>query len=302
MVRAPSHAVSFDVSDVAGEPAVLVATFYPASRPAAVLVCLPGGTYNRGYWHFDVPGHTGYNFAEYASQQGFSVVAVDPLGTGDSSRPARAIDLADIAAALAAAMPALGELTGAAGRPIVVAHSLGGYLAILQQAVFDSYAAMVLLGCTNQHVAPLNLDPAFVAKATTRQGRRELVEQITAAIPDPYVLTPRGDLQSWFHLPDVPAAVVEHDRATTLSVVPRSFGAGAVPGIAADEAGRIAVPVFLGYGEVDVSPDPDAEADFYRRSPDVTTMVLPSSAHCHNMAATRHQLWERLLSWIAQLA
>lgn len=303
-MRAAPRAVSFDVSAVVGEPAGLAATFYPAAgRPGGrVLVCLPGGTYNRSYWHFEVPGHAGYNFAEYAAERGFAVVAIDPLGTGDSSKPARDVDLADIAAALAGAMPVLGELTGAVGQPIVVAHSLGGYLAILQQSAFGSYSAMVLLGCTNQHVAPLNLDAAFIAKAATRQGRRELVAQITAAIPDPYVVTPRGGLQSWFHLPDVPADVVAADHAGTLSVVPRSFGAGAVPGITADEAGQIEVPLLLGYGEVDVSPDPDAEAGFYPRSTDVTTAVLPASGHCHNMAGTRHQLWDRLLSWAARTA
>ncbi|PQM48873.1 alpha/beta hydrolase [Mycobacterium talmoniae] len=216
-----------DVSAAVGEPATLAATVYPAATPdPGVLVCLPGGTYNRGYWHFEAPGHTGYNFAEYASQRGFSVVAVDPLGTGDSSRPARDIDLPDIAAALAAAIAAVPEVAGTARRPIVVA--------------------------------------------------------------------------GWFHLPDVPAAVVEADHATTLSVVPRRFGAAAVPGITADEAALVDVPVFLGYGAVDVSPDPAAEAGFYRRSPEVTTMVLESSGHCHNMASTRRRLWDRLLAWAAR--
>lgn len=299
--------MEFDVSDTLGEPAVLAATIYPARQPAAtsdprVLVCLPGGTYTRAYWHFDVPGRAGYNFAEYAVQHGFSVVAIDPLGTGGSSRPACDIDLADIAAALAGATTKLDEHTGGAGRPIVCAHSLGGYLAILQQAEFSSYAAMALLGCTNQHVAPLNLDAAFIAKAATRAGRTELVEQITAAIPEPYIQTPRGDLQSWFHLSDVPPDVIDADHAGTLSVVPRHFGAGAIPGITADEAGLIDVPVFLGYGAVDVSPDPGAEAGFYRRSPEVTTTVLPSSGHCHNMASTRRQLWQQLVSWAAGIA
>jgi hypothetical protein len=30
--------------------------------------------------------------------------------------------------------------------------------------------------------------------------------------------------------------------------------------------------------------------------------VLESSAHCHNMASTRHRLWDRLLSWAADAA
>lgn len=57
------------------------------------------------------------------------------------------------------------------------------------------------------------------------------------------------------------------------------------------------MPVFLGYGEVDVSPDPHQDAACYRSSSDVTLYVLAASAHCHNMAGTRQRLWDRLLGW-----
>ncbi|BBZ11301.1 alpha/beta hydrolase [Mycobacterium branderi] len=289
-----------DVSDAVGETASLAASYYPAGAPnPAVLVCLPGGTYNRGYWHLDVPGHAGYNFAEYAAQHGYSVVAIDPLGTGDSTRPVRDIGLADIAAALACAVARLPEITGSTERPVAVAHSLGGYLAILQQTAAASYAALAILGCTNQHVAPLNLDPEFITAAATPQGRAALIDQFAAVLPEPYLETSRDWLQSWFHLDDVPPDVVQADNLTTISVAPRCFSAAAIPGVTAAEAALVDVPVFLGYGEVDVSPDPHSEARFYRRSPDVTTFVVPGSAHCHNMATTRHVLWRRMLDWIA---
>ena len=55
----------------------------------------------------------------------------------------------------------------------------------------------------------------------------------------------------------------------------------------------------VGYGVVDVSPDPRAEAGLYRNSPDITTLVLADSAHCHNMASSRYRLWRRLLDWAA---
>lgn len=291
-----------DVSEAVGETASLAATYYPADAPnPTVLVCLPGGTYNRGYWHLDMPGYSGYNFAEYAAQHGYSVVAIDPLGTGDSTRPNRDITLADIAAALACAVAGLPEITGSTERPVALAHSLGGYLAILQQTTAASYAALANLGCTNQYVAPLNFDPEFIAAAATPQGRAALIEQFAGMLLEPYMETSRDWLQSWFHLDDVPPDVVRADNLTTISVAPRCFSAAAIPGVTALEAAQVDVPVFLGYGEVDVSPDPHAEAAFYRGSPDVTTFVVPGSAHCHNMATTRHLLWQRLLDWTGRL-
>ncbi|ORW09999.1 alpha/beta hydrolase [Mycobacterium kyorinense] len=287
-----------DVSEAVGETASLAASYYPSHVPnPTVLVCLPGGTYNRGYWHLDVPGRGRYNFAEYAAKRGYSVVAIDPLGTGDSTRPNRDISLADIGAALACAVAGLPEITGSTERPVALAHSLGGYLAKLQQTAARSYTALAILGCTNQHVAPLNLDPEFIAAAATPQGRAALIDQFASMIPEPYMDTSRDWLQSWFHLADVPPDVVQADNLTTISVAPQCFSAAAIPGVTADEAALVDVPVFLGYGEMDVSPDPHSEARFYSRSPDVTTFVVPGSAHCHNMASTRHLLWQRLLDW-----
>lgn len=291
-----------DVSEAIGEQASLAATYYPAPNGAAaraVLVCLPGGTYSREYWDLDIPGRSGYSFADFATENGYGVVTIDPLGTGESSKPARTFDFADIAAALAQAVTALPAVTGERAPALAVAHSLGGYLAIVQQALFSSYAGLAALGCTNQQVAPLNLDPAFIARAATPQGRAELAHEILSALTDPYFEGPREYLQSWFHLADVPADVVAADCVTAKSVVPRVFGTALIPGVVAEHAARIDVPVFIGYGTVDVSPDPRAEAALYRNSPDITTVVVADSAHCHNMASSRHRLWRRLLDWAA---
>jgi alpha-beta hydrolase superfamily lysophospholipase len=125
----------FDVSDVIGERASLAATYYPARTHAgAVLVCLPGGTYSREYRDLDVPGHRGYSFADFAAENGYAVVTIDPLGTGESSQPVRDFDFTDIAATLACAVSALPDPTGDHQPPVALAHSLGGYLAITQPA------------------------------------------------------------------------------------------------------------------------------------------------------------------------
>jgi pimeloyl-ACP methyl ester carboxylesterase len=289
-----------DVSAAIGEQASLAATYYPArggSTAGALLVCLPGGTYSREYWDLHIPGHDGYSFADFATERGHPVVTIDPLGTGESSKPESDFGFTEIAAALASAVSTLPALTGEQALPVAIAHSLGGYLAIAQQALFSTYTRLAILGCTNQYVAPLNLDPAFIARGATQQGRDELAGEILAALPEPYAEGPREYLQSWFHLADVPADVVAADAVSAKSVVPRVFGTAMVPGVVAEHAAQIGVPVLIGFGVVDVSPDPRAEAQLYSGSPDITTVLLADSAHCHNMASSRHRLWRRLLDW-----
>jgi pimeloyl-ACP methyl ester carboxylesterase len=121
-------------------------------------------------------------------------VTIDPLGTGESSKPMRDFDfadIADIAATLDCAVSALPGLTGEHLPPVALAHSLGGYLAITQQALFSSYTGLAILGCTNQHVAPLNLDPAFIARSATPHGRAALAAELLSALPQPYFEGPR---------------------------------------------------------------------------------------------------------------
>jgi pimeloyl-ACP methyl ester carboxylesterase len=281
-----------------GDGLELAGTYFPpssADEARAVLVCLPGGTYTRGYFDLDVPG---YSYARDAAARGFPVVSFDQLGTGASSRPDREIDLADQGTAVDAALERLPEILGRGGPFLAVGHSMGGYVAMVQQAAHRSYAGLAILGTTNAAVRPLNLPDDMVAAARSPEGRASLIDQIAGAMPDRYIQGDRADLSPWFHLTDVPADVVERDLATTLTVVPRRAAAGSsVPYVTADAAAEVDVPVFLAYGDVDVSIDPRTEPAAFSRSRDLTLYVLPASGHCHNMASSRALLWDRLALW-----
>jgi pimeloyl-ACP methyl ester carboxylesterase len=284
----------------------LAATWYAsadasASRP--VLVCIPGGSYTRRYFDLEVPGHAGYSFARHATRAGFPVVSFDVLGTGESSRPDRNFDMSDQAAALAAALAQLPGLIGRGAPFVATGHSMGGYVAMLQQAAAHSYAALAILGTTNQYVAPLALPAELIAAAATAEGRAAIAAQIAAGIPDPYISDARRALLSWFHLDDVPRAVIDADNSTTETVVPRGCAAtSSVPGVTADAAATVTVPVLLAYGAVDVSPAPHREPSFFTNSRDVSLYLLAGSAHCHNMANTRTRLWDRVLAWCETVA
>ena len=69
------------------------------------------------------------------------------------------------------------------------------------------------------------------------------------------------------------------------------------PNVVTAEAAAIEVPVFIANGEIDVCPDPLIEPSAYSKSPDITTMILPSASHMHNFASTREILWKRLENW-----
>jgi pimeloyl-ACP methyl ester carboxylesterase len=117
-----------------------------------------------------------------------------------------------------------------------------------------------------------------------------------------YTVLDRTHIRTWFHYSDVPEAVIaaEESRAT---VIPRSMALQSIiPGVTAPYAARISCPVFLAFGEVDVSPDPLGEPSTYPDATDVTVLRLPGSGHCHNYSTPRAHLWERLASWVPAVA
>ncbi|MGH9081002.1 MAG: alpha/beta hydrolase, partial [Acidimicrobiales bacterium] len=80
---------------LAGTHHIAIQAFAPAAPevPVPLLFCLPGGTYSKAYWHLEVPGRSSYSFAEHLAAQGMLVVTVDHIGTGESSRHPKAVEL-----------------------------------------------------------------------------------------------------------------------------------------------------------------------------------------------------------------
>jgi pimeloyl-ACP methyl ester carboxylesterase len=274
---------------------------------AGLLVCLAGGTYDKHYWHLEVTGHPGYSFAEHLAGLGWVVVAVDHLGVGESSDPpddplglevlcdgdvqvAQQLRTAFAAGTLVDGLPPLPHL------PIIgVGHSMGACLTTMVQATSSVYDGVVLLG----YGVEINVRDLADGDLADRMGESErLFRQMTGAGENRFHIVPRDLLRPLFHSPDVPDAVMAADDAVQSRVPVRAASEVTTPGYVASHAAQIDVPVFLGFGgDLDVSPDPHSEPARYPRCADITLVVLDGSAHCHNMASRRTQLWNRVAAW-----
>jgi pimeloyl-ACP methyl ester carboxylesterase len=262
----------------------------------AVLVCWPGGSYDRRYWQFDaVPG---YSFADYMAARGFAVLAADHLGTGASSRPID-VDGVDIACLAAAAAEVARQLRHQfPGVPLVgVGHSLGGCVTVVAQAEHRCYDAIANLGYTHGEKDAVAADVGDAGGA-----RAVAVEQAKAFFEDwdaGYATAPREPNRAWLYTSDTPAQVVAADDATVTPWPRQTYVDGLLAGYGGPFAAKVQSDVFLGFGEHDIPDRPHDDVSFYAGSPDVTLFVLAGAAHCHNFAPTRAQLWERLGRWAA---
>jgi pimeloyl-ACP methyl ester carboxylesterase len=70
-----------------------------------------------------------------------------------------------------------------------------------------------------------------------------------------------------------------------------------LPGSTDGEKAAITAPVFLGFGEDDLTEDFMGCVALYKATNDISLFVLPGAAHCHNQSARRTMLWDRLAHW-----
>ena len=304
--------LQFDVSEavpIPGEHHVTAWVFPPSTLPerVPVLFCIPGGTYTKAYWHLEVPGRAGYSFGEHLAAKGMLVIAVDNLATGESSPHHRAIDLTpDVVAAAnacalahAVARAASGSLVSelpplALGPTVGVGHSMGAMLTIFQQSMHRSFDAIAPLGYgTVGSIGTFGDANAPTLESVFDAARQGLLDDLPP--PD------RLPLRHHFYWDDVPADVVAADDLTATTIPGVCGIMSVVPFVVSDDAGRVDCPVFIGLGERDSTRDHRDEPSGYSSSSDITLFILPTSAHCHNTAGTRHQMWDRLARWISAL-
>jgi pimeloyl-ACP methyl ester carboxylesterase len=278
-----------DVTDAAdvGETVEIAATFFlPDGTWTELLVAIHGGGYSRKYWHPQFTDFPGYSYAERVAASGKALLTIDMLGMGESSAPEPESKLTriKIAAACDAAVRHVIADLGGDFTITGIGHSMGGLMAITVQAAHKTFDRLAVLGWAN---APMQL------------GDTDIAEMMMSIPAYGYLPSPREPLRALCFLPDVPTALIEADEAQR-SLSPACLGRDALtPGIVHAAAASITCPVFLQHGVVDTSPDPLAEAVYFRSSPSVTVFVLEGSAHCHNFAATRLAGWQALDDWIA---
>ncbi|HEV3358661.1 MAG TPA: alpha/beta fold hydrolase [Pseudonocardiaceae bacterium] len=275
-----------------------------AEERPIVLCCLPGGGMSRRYWDLMPPNDESYSFALRMVRCGVTVIALDHVGTGESTfPPGRAPLLGQAIAANDAAFRLLcDELaeTGIGGGPIPnprrigVGHSMGAVLSVRQQAAYETYDALALLGFSLAGL-PAAV-PAEILDATgDGPPDDELLAELTLRMFGTPYPTVRIAVDQTRHPGDAA-------RQTLAEAGTLLLGAGGLlsllPGNVAQDAARLRVPVLLLNGANDTligtEPGRFGTAGFDAR-------VLPDAGHNHNIAPTRELFWAELLRWAGAL-
>lgn len=211
---------------LAGEKVFVRLCLPDGAAPSTALVLLPGITYDNLYWDIEDPsgGTDRYSFVAAATEAGYATVAIDRIGTGQSSRPLSVlIDIDQNAFVVHQVVQALrdGDIAGPSGpvsfpKVVTIGHSYGSATAWVEAHRFQDVDGLIATGMAHEFrlvpfifIIPINLYPAAI-------DPKFLLELL-----DPgYMTTRPGTRYDSFYAPstDVDPAVIAQDEATKETV------------------------------------------------------------------------------------
>ncbi|HEX5587536.1 MAG TPA: hypothetical protein VFZ17_09525, partial [Acidimicrobiia bacterium] len=248
------------------------------------------------------------------AERGIVFVACDHLGTGGSSHPdpEQLASPYPLAWANQATIDVVLDLLerdavapghGACREPVVLGagHSMGANLTIVLQANRAVFDGVAILGYSAIHTA-LPVPDGVENAPPPRRPRGHPGDARDFGPPSPHGRTIHRFMSRWDE--EEAAEIRRHAWELPLAspTMPPAAGYMNAAGVVAEEASWIEVPVFLGFGERDVTRDPWEEPRWYWRSRDVTLAVIPRMSHGMNTASTRVEMWERLHHWALGVA
>jgi pimeloyl-ACP methyl ester carboxylesterase len=287
---------------------------FDPSAPATIFVCFPGGGCTTGYFDLQVTRHHDYSMASELVDRGLVVVAFDHVGIGASDpiddlfvvtptvaaavNHAAATDTMDglRSGSLVPGLPALADATA-----IGVGHSMGGMIVAVQQARHRTFDAIAVLGHGGDGLAHhLSEDERALVGRPLTEIEPELVDFARKRFATPPVARRRAEPASFF-APDVPRAVKAAFNRQRTRLLWTCGLTSMIPDATDREKAAITAPLFLAFGDADITNDYSGCLARYTAATDAALFVVPGSAHCHNQASTRLVLWDRLARWAGAL-
>jgi pimeloyl-ACP methyl ester carboxylesterase len=278
---------------------------------ATVHLLLSGGTYNSVYWDYPYRPER-YSYVRYATAQGDATLALDRLGVGASDRPPGTL-LTPQMQAEAIHQVVQGLRAGTIGaatveRVVLVGHSYGSILALLEAGTYRDVDAVIVTGLLHWW------NPTFLPTFAAHSHPAMFDPKYSGDLQDPaYITTQPGARQRLFYGPDPEPEIVALDEATK-DLIGMTEAAIAVGLVYRDKAHAINAPVlvavgtqdaaFCGPGATDCSSTRsvlERERPYYRVSPRLDAFVLPGSGHDLNLSRDARTFFVAAEQWLSRV-
>jgi pimeloyl-ACP methyl ester carboxylesterase len=278
-----------------------------------VQLLLHGATYNRMYW--DVPYQPAtYSYQRDMAAHGLATFAVDEIGVGQSTRPLSIVITGAMqAAAVHVVVGALraGAVGGIAfGKVVLVGHSAGSAISIIEAASYHDVDGVLLTGMTHLPDAPVLVDDVALGLHPVT-----LDSQLAPRGGDPGFLTTVPDSRGtmYYSSGDLDPLAVAADETYAKDQVSASSLLDIVGvGLASPISLNITAPVFLVDGTNDTGfcglfrdcahagTLQNEEAPYFGSAAHLTTYVLAGAGHSVALAANASLYRDASRAWLSQ--
>lgn len=272
--------------DGVGSVKIHAERYAPIGRVRGVQIMVPGVTYDHHYFDLD-RGRAVGSQARQAAREGWLVIALDRVGTGESSKPpASSVTTAVQVTSIDHFVDKIDGMYR--GLPIVlVGHSYGSVVAEGVAAASDKVDALVVTGFMYRRTSPsFEGFPELTPAATDPVLRKH-------KLPAGYLTTDPNSRAFFYHLPNANRAALAADERTKSTTT-----SAEVPGFSQELASHtfakaVRVPVLVVVGDHDYlyqGTDPAAftpdQKSAFGAAASVQAVLIPNAGH--NLALHRN--------------
>ncbi|CCH31052.1 alpha/beta fold hydrolase [Actinosynnema sp. NPDC047251] len=277
------------------------------ASPDTVQLLLHGASYNRRYWDLPVDGGS-YSYQRDLARRGVATFAVDCVGSGESSQPpsvlVTGVSQASVVHQVVGKLRAGHVLGHRFDRVVLVGHSMGSGLAVVEAATYRDVDGVVLTGFSHSVNFP------EVARVFVEGVRPAVLDPVLAQRgSDPGYVTTAPGARRVFHDPGaIDPAVLAADEATK-----DQFPATVVTDLLAlaflsPLTREISVPILVVNGQVDslfcasLCEDRttflDSEDLYFASNTPVDAFLLPQAGHSHGYAPNAADYRTAVVNWM----
>ncbi|WNV85836.1 alpha/beta hydrolase [Umezawaea sp. Da 62-37] len=282
-------------------------------NPTTIQLLLHGATYNRVYW--DLPYQPErFSYQRDMAAHGLATFAVDELGVGGSTRPLSTL-LTGLSQASAVHQVVgklrAGQIGGTAySKVVLVGHSAGSAISVIEAATYHDVDGVVLTGVTHLPNVPVVVgDVALGLQPVT------LDPQLSPRGGDPGYLTSRpGTRGTMYHGPtDLDPLAVQADETYAKDQVSATSLVDIISlGLVSPLSTSITAPVLLANGTADTgfcglirdcstaAALRAQEAPYFSQSAQLSVYVLPGSGHSVALAVNSPDYRTATRTWLSQ--
>jgi pimeloyl-ACP methyl ester carboxylesterase len=290
------------VALAAGQPAdyeVAGRLCYKPNRNNTVHLLISGATEGHTYWDFPLQPER-YSYVRALTDAGYAAFNFDRIGIGESDHPpADQVTIQANAFVVHQVVQALhdGRL-GTFAKVILVGHSLGSGIAVVEAALYSDVDGVILTGFLHAAgpafaslgpiIYPANNDPRFAGQN----------------IPDGYLTTLPGTRSPLFWIPNLEPGVMEAEEFFKETITTGELNTFPPLVFSPNNAQGIHAPVLIVIGQYDnifCTPPQCSEAQieptYYAPEAQVEIKVIPRGGHALNLHRNAPSVFATVLEW-----